>query len=96
MFYTVLCLDKPDSAELRIATRDAHIVFLKKLGETIKFGGPMLDDSESDMIGSMIVIESHSLEAAKATMASDPYAEAGLFASVDIRPWKWTVGAPDA
>ena len=34
--------------------------------------------------------------AAKALAAGDPYANAGLFASVDIRPWKWVIGNPDA
>lgn len=96
MLYAVLCLDKPNSEDLRIATRDAHIVFLKSLGEAIKFGGPMFDDAETGMIGSMIVFEAETLEAAKDAMAGDPYALAGLFASVDIRPWKWTVGNPDA
>jgi uncharacterized protein len=96
MLYVVLCLDKPNSEDLRITTRDAHIAFLKILGDQIKFGGPMLDDAGSGMIGSMIVIEASSLDDAKAAMADDPYAQAGLFASVDIRPWKWTVGNPDA
>ncbi len=96
MHYAVVCIDKPDSADLRTATRSAHIAFLKGLGDAVKFGGPMLDNAEAGMIGSMIVFEAGSLEAAKAAMANDPYAQAGLFASVDVRPWKWTVGNPDA
>ena len=27
---------------------------------------------------------------------ADPYAVAGLFASVDIRPWKWLIRNPEA
>jgi uncharacterized protein len=26
----------------------------------------------------------------------DPYAHAGLFAPVEIRPWKWTLRYPEA
>jgi uncharacterized protein YciI len=34
------------------------------------------------------------MAAARAFAEADPYAQAGLFSSVDIRPWKWTLGAP--
>jgi uncharacterized protein YciI len=44
----------------------------------------------------MIVLEAESLEAAKAFSAADPYALAGLFSHVEIRPWKWTLGGPKA
>jgi uncharacterized protein YciI len=46
--------------------------------------------------GSIVVIEAESLAEAKATFAADPYALAGLFASVEVRPWRWVVGAPTA
>jgi len=50
------------------------------------------------MNGSLVVIEAASLQAAKEIAAGDPYAKAGLFASVEIRPWIWTLnnsGNPD-
>eukprot|EP00274_Cyanoptyche_gloeocystis_P008356 CAMPEP_0196657900 /NCGR_PEP_ID=MMETSP1086-20130531/26334_1 /TAXON_ID=77921 /ORGANISM="Cyanoptyche gloeocystis , Strain SAG4.97" /LENGTH=46 /DNA_ID= /DNA_START= /DNA_END= /DNA_ORIENTATION= len=36
----------------------------------------------------MMVVEGDSLEEVKAFQANDPYAKAGLFANVIIRPWK--------
>ena len=33
-------------------------------------------------------------EAAKAIADKDPYAEAGLFESVAIRPWVWAINNP--
>jgi uncharacterized protein YciI len=27
---------------------------------------------------------------------NDPYAKAGLFASVEIKPWKWLIKNPEA
>jgi uncharacterized protein YciI len=48
------------------------------------------------MNGSLLVVEAGSLEEANAIADKDPYARAGLFASVEIRPWRWTVGNPDA
>ena len=47
------------------------------------------------MNGSLLVIEAPTLEAARRIAAGDPFAKAGLFASVDIRAWLWTINAPD-
>ncbi|HZL00727.1 MAG TPA: YciI family protein [Caulobacteraceae bacterium] len=38
-------------------------------------------------------MEAADLAAAEAFSAADPYTLAGLFESVDIRPWKVTFGA---
>jgi len=46
------------------------------------------------MNGSLIVIEAPSLAAARDIAAGDPFAKAGLFATVEIRPWLWTLGNP--
>ena len=35
------------------------------------------------------------LETVREFAAADPYSLAGLFASVEVRPWNWTVGNPD-
>jgi len=42
------------------------------------------------------VLEAADLAAARAFAAADPYAKAGLFASVEVRPWRWLIGAPGA
>lgn len=47
------------------------------------------------MNGSLVVIEAASLDAARKIAAGDPFAKAGLFANVDIRPWLWTVNNPE-
>ncbi len=94
MLYSLICIDNPNRAQLRIDNRDAHVAFLNSLGTAIKFGGPMFDDAGTGMIGSLVVFEAESLDAARTTMASDPFATSGLFARVDIRPWKWTIGTP--
>ncbi len=96
MLFAAMCHDKPDHLAVRTANRDAHLAWLKGLGERVRIAGPFLDDAGAVMQGSIVVIEAESLEAAKATFAADPYALAGLFASVEIRPWRWVVGAPTA
>lgn len=46
------------------------------------------------MLGSMIVIEAVDAAAARTFAANDPYALAGLFQNVEIKPWRWLIGAP--
>lgn len=96
MLYVAMCHDKPGALDIRVATRDAHLVWLKGLGARVRIAGPFLDDDGTTMCGSVVVIEADTLDEAKATFAADPYAIAGLFAEVEIRPWRWVVGAPAA
>jgi uncharacterized protein YciI len=45
------------------------------------------------MCGSMLIVEAADLAAAKAFSAADPYTTAGLFESVEIRPFRVVTGA---
>ena len=96
MLYVAMCHDKPGSLDVRLATREAHVGWLKGLGSRVRIAGPFFDEAGEAMCGSVVVIEAESLAEAKATFAADPYAAAGLFAEVEIRPWRWVVGAPTA
>ena len=93
MLYAVICTDKPGHLETRKANREAHLAYL---GETaVVHAGPFLGDA-GEMIGSLVVIEAEDRAGAEAWAANDPYAKAGLFASVDIRPWNWAIKNPDS
>ena len=96
MLFALICNDKPGALPIRKEHRPEHLAYLKSLGETLKFAGPFIDEDGETMTGSLVVIEAPSLEAAREIAAGDPFAKAGVFASVEIRPWKWTVGNPDA
>jgi len=88
MLFTLVAIDKPDGLALRMATRAAHFEYARATGN-IKLGGPFLD-AKGDMAGSLIVFEAADMEAARNWAANDPYAQVGLFAQSDIRPWKPT------
>ena len=60
---------------------------------TLKFAGPFLDE-EGKPNGSLVVVEAADKAAAAAISAADPYAKAGLFAEVDIKPWTWVFNNP--
>jgi uncharacterized protein YciI len=94
MLYALICIDKTNSLALRKAKRPEHVAYLKGRGDTLKLAGPFTEADGETMNGSLIVIEAVSLDAAREIAAGDPYAKAGLFASVEIRPWVWTLNRP--
>jgi uncharacterized protein len=95
MLFALLCTDKPNSLELRLKVRPDHVAFLNGLGDAMKFAGPFTDDAGSPN-GTLVVVEAQDRQAAEAIVANDPYAIAGLFSDVDIKPWKWTLKNPEA
>ncbi len=94
MLFVLICIDKPNSFELRSAMRPSHLAYIDAQLRQVKVAGPFLSDDGQTMLGSLIVIEAQDIAAARAFAAADPYALGGLFSSVDIKPWRWTVGAP--
>jgi uncharacterized protein YciI len=88
--FVLTCIDKPGALEVRMSAREAHLAFLKERG-VMKLGGPFLD-GKGDMAGSLMIIDVPDLDAARAFSAADPYVRAGLFESVEIRPFRVTVG----
>ncbi|RWQ17689.1 YciI-like protein [Mesorhizobium sp.] len=95
MLFAVICKDKPGSLQVRLDTRPEHIAFLEGLNgdKKLAFAGPFLD-AEGKPNGSLVVVEASDLAGAQALSAADPYAKAGLFESVEIRPWNWTFNKP--
>ena len=84
-------LDKQGALEIRKATRQSHLDWIASLNPIVKIGGPMLAEDGATPLGSMLVIEAESLEAAKAEYARDPYNAAGLWQSTSVRPFNWLV-----
>ncbi len=95
MLFAFICKDKPDSLQVRMDTRPDHVAFLNKLNQagTLKIAGPFLD-GEGKPNGSLVVVEAEDAAAAAALSAADPYAKAGLFETVEIKPWTWTFNNP--
>ena len=94
MLFALICTDKPASLDLRLSVRPDHLKHLESLGAALKAAGPFTDDA-GQPIGSLVIIEAADRAAAKAMADADPYAKAGLFASVEIRAWKWLIKNPE-
>jgi len=96
MLVAFIAKDRPDGLSLRMETRPAHVAFLERLNaeKKLAFAGPFLD-GEGKPNGSLVVVRAESLDAAKAMLAEDPYAKAGLFESAEFRAWTWAFNKPE-
>lgn len=92
MLFIATCVDKPDSLARRTENRPAHLAYLATLGARVRVAGALLDPTGQNPIGSLLIFETIDEAEVRALLAADPYAEAGLFASVDLRPWRQALG----
>jgi uncharacterized protein YciI len=90
--FVLACHDRPGALDLRMATREAHLGYIREHADRVKLGGPFLN-AEGGMAGSLLIIEAESEADALAFSEADPYRRAGLFGRVDITPFRATVGA---
>ena len=78
--YVFIGHDGPRGAELRKQHRPAHLAGLEPLDAEgrIRHAGPLLD-AGGQPVGSLILFEAESLDAARALAARDPYVVEGVF-----------------
>lgn len=95
MWYAIIGNDKAASLDRRKSARPAHLQRLEALKEQgrLLLAGPFPaidaeDPGPAGFSGSLIVAEFEDLAAAKTWAAEDPYVEAGVYASVDVRPFR--------
>ncbi len=84
--YALIGRDGPRAAELRPLHRKAHLESLEPLERAgkIRHAGPLLDEAGRP-VGSLVVFDAASLDAARALAARDPYVVEGVFASHEVR-----------
>ncbi|MCK5425148.1 MAG: YciI family protein [Emcibacter sp.] len=92
MYFIILAEDKADSLSLRMDNRPAHLDYAATQG-CVVLAGPLLSQSDDPKpCGSMLIIDVVDHTAAEDFAAGDPYAIAGLFAKVEIKPWMPALG----
>ena len=91
MLYAIICHDKPGAIAIRKANRNAHLEHIRGTDGAIVQAGPLLD-GKGQMCGSLIIFEAKDLDTVERWTEGDPYAHAGLFESVVIRPWNRVIG----
>ena len=88
--FVISCLDKPGALALRMAARPAHLEHLSA-NPGVKLAGPFLDQA-GEPTGSLLIVEAEDIGAVRTFADRDPYVQAGLFESVEVRPFRATIG----
>jgi uncharacterized protein YciI len=95
MLFAILAEDVPGTLSRRVDARAAHLERLKALQAAgrLVLAGPhpaieAQDPGPAGFTGSLIVAEFASRDAAIAWAAEDPYALAGVYARVSIKPFR--------
>ena len=97
MLYALICTDDPENGlENRKKARREHLEYLKSLGDRMVMAGPFVTEDGKQPTGSLIILETASRDEAEEISRNDPYARAGVFSRVEIRPWNWLFGRPPA
>ncbi len=98
MWYAVISEDLPDSLQKRLGARPAHVARLEELkrqGRLLLAGPHPAIDAEdpgpAGFTGSLLVVEFPSLAEARAWAEADPYAAAGVYARVTVKPFRKTL-----
>lgn len=94
MWYSLVCVDAPNSLSLRRNSRPAHLARVQALQDAgrLLVAGPnpaidSQDPGEAGFSGSLIIAEFNSLADAEAWAAADPYVQAGVWVSVAVKPF---------
>ncbi len=95
MWYAIEGHDGEGVLARRLAARTAHLARLTALRDEgrLLLAGPCPaidaeDPGEAGFSGSIVIAEFESLAAARAWADADPYVEAGVYARVDVRPFR--------
>ncbi len=95
MLYAIISEDVAASLEKRKLARPAHLArlqTLKDLGRLVLAGPhPAIDSNDpgdAGFTGSLVIAEFGSLQEAQSWADQDPYIEAGVYARVQVKPFK--------
>ncbi len=95
MLFAIVSQDVENSLPLRKQARPAHIARLEALKEEghLLLAGPNPaiesdDPGEAGFTGSVVIAEFNSLADAQSWADTDPYVDAGVYASVSVKPFK--------
>lgn len=101
MWYAIEGYDGESVLDRRMAARARHLARLTALrdaGRLLLAGPcPAIDASDpgpAGYSGSIVIAEFESLEAARAWADADPYVEAGVYARVEVRPFRPVLPQP--
>jgi len=96
MLYIVYQVDRPGSADIRAANRDAHFAYLDEHKDILVLGGATLAEDGVTRLGSVLIINVPGREEAERFSSNEPFRRAGLFERVEVtrmRRGQWNPAA---
>jgi uncharacterized protein YciI len=87
MHFTVYCLDHEGMVERRLSHYEAHKAYLATATMKTVMSGPLLASDQQTMIGSFFLYEADDIADIVDFNKNDPFNAAGIWKSVDIRPF---------
>ena len=98
MLWAISCLDKPNTAAARDTALKTHREYLQGQKRILVLAGATQTDDGETAIGSLFVVNVNSRAEAQAFSDSDPFTQAGVFASITItrmRKGQWNPEAAE-
>jgi uncharacterized protein YciI len=86
MAFQLFCLDDPQKPALRSKIRPDHLRYMIAHKDRILFGGPLKSADGRISIGSAFALNYETREEVDRFLATEPYAQSGLFSTVLIHP----------
>lgn len=88
-------VDAPGMTEKRTEIRPAHREYIDTKKDDMFCAGPLIADDGETPIGSMLVVDFPSIEAARAWISEEPFTKAGVYDMAKITIYKniWPKGA---
>lgn len=94
MWYAIIAHDAPHSTKARMQARSRHLERIEHLNNQARLlvAGPCptIDSpvpGDAGFSGSIIIAEFDALDQAEAWANADPYVEAGVYTTVQVRPF---------
>ena len=98
MYVVAFATHKPGRVQAGSEIQDAFADYLRNHPDhpdvVVHNAGPTLSDDSETTVGSVLIAEASSLEAARAFLADSPYGRADVFAETQVLLWDWRTGRP--
>ncbi len=100
MIFTMLLMDRPGTADLRVQVRPEHRAYLAKLSDRMAFAGPLTSEDGQKTVGSLLVMDFPSRADLEVWLQDEPFTKAGVYEKPIIHvfdnKWAQKVGFPTA
>jgi len=87
--FLVIGHGKPGASAARNRLLEEHRRYVSGYDHRCIARGPLLSDDGNEWVGAVMLVESPDRAAVEAMLADEPYSQAGLYASVEIHPWRF-------